>query len=124
MVPGDVQFMVATDDNRLWHVIRFADGSWGQAQELSDPSLAGITAAAAASGAAGEVQFMLAAEDRLRHTIRFADGSWQSFVGDANAASGISGTFLAVAAAAGAPGEVQFIAATDDDRLWHNDPFR
>jgi hypothetical protein len=102
--PGEVQFMVATDDDRLWHTIRFADGSWLQAQDVSGAGLAGITglvqAAAAAAGAAGEVQFMLAMDDgRLLHTIRFADGSWQLPAGPADAAAGITGSVLAVAAA-------------------------
>jgi hypothetical protein len=122
--PGEVQFMVATADDRLWHTIRFDDGSWSRAQDVSDPGLAGVTgavrAAAAAAGAAGEVQFMLPMEDgRLLHTIRFADGSWQHPAGPANLAAGITGTAHAVAAAAGAAGEVQFMVATDDDKLWH-----
>jgi hypothetical protein len=103
-VPGEVQFMVATAEDRLWHTIRFAGGSWLQAQDVSGAGLAGITglvqAAAAAAGAAGEVQFMLAMDDgRLLHTIRFADGSWQLPAGPADAASGVSGSVLAVAAA-------------------------
>jgi hypothetical protein len=43
---------------------------------------------------------MLAMDDgRLLHTIRFPNGTWQSRVGDADAASGVSGSVLAVAAA-------------------------
>lgn len=123
-VRGEVQFMVATDDDKLWHTIRFNDGTWQQAQDVSPAGLAGITghvrAAAAAAGAAGEVQFMLPLEDgRLLHTIRFADGSWQHPAGPADLAAGISGDAHAVAAASGTPGEVQFMVATDDDKLWH-----
>src|SRR5205807_8361742 len=112
-----------TNDPRQRHTIRLADGSWLHARDIRDlTSVAGrVRAAAASTGAPDEAQLMLAMEGgELLHTIRFADGSWQDPAGPADLAAGITGgPGHAVAAAAGAPGEVHFMVATEDDRLWH-----
>jgi hypothetical protein len=110
-----VQFIFATDDGRLWHTIRFADGSWQPlgdvAGQISVPGPVRTVAAAGVNN--GDVQFIFATDDgRLWHTIRFADGSWQP-LGDVAGQISVPGPARSVAAAGMNDGSVHFMIATD-----------
>ena len=140
---GDAQFLMATDDGRLWHTVRSGQ-QWTYREDVNakigDPGR--VVALAAASAIPGEAQeYLMASDDgRLWHTIRHANGTWEP-MGDVN--SQIAGhpvvvadpgaprnnpgavdvlglgRAVAVTAASTTPGEVQFLFATDDGHLWH-----
>jgi hypothetical protein len=118
--PGEAQFLFATESGQLWHTIR-KPGSWVPLGEVNSQfAIPGpVRAVAATSSAPGEAQFLFATEDgHLWHTIR-QPGSWTG-LGDVNAQFPIfPGPVLAVAATCSAPGEAQFLFATEDGLLWH-----
>ena len=104
---------------RLWHTIRFEDGSWqpfgdleGQTGDVGDV----VDVADAAAGADLHVCAVNGA-GRLWHTIRFADGSWQPF-GDVEGQTGDRGELSRVAAAAVGQ-DVHACAVNAAGRLWH-----
>ena len=103
---GDLHVVGATSDGKLWHTIRFADGSWQpafgdvKAQESNDPGpfTDNIRCAVADNG---DLHVVGATSDgKLWHTIRFANGSWQPFFGDVKAQeSSDPGPFIAIGVA-------------------------
>jgi hypothetical protein len=117
---GETQFAF-TILGHLWHTLRRADGSWSGLGDVQGQfAVPGAVAAVAGTGGApGETQFLFTTSDgHLWHTLRRADGSW-SGLGDVQGQFGIPGPVAAVAAAAGAPGEAQFMFTTLDGHLWH-----
>src|SRR5918992_371669 len=102
---GEAHVCAINAAGRLWHTIRFADGSWqpfgdvegqtGEMGDLSQDATAGIGSDlhVCAVNAAG----------RLWHTIRFVDGSWQPF-GDVEGQTGEMGDLSEVATAGIATG--------------------
>lgn len=118
-VSGHVHAAAINGAARLWHTIRFRDGSWqlfgdieGQTGEMGDLR----AVATAADGAVLHVVAVNAA-GRLWHTIRFADGSWQGF-GDVEGQTGDVGD-LGEAAAAGVGAALHVVAINAAGRLWH-----
>jgi microsomal dipeptidase-like Zn-dependent dipeptidase len=114
--PGQTQFMFATEDGRLWHTMRLANGSWtGAGSVESQFALPGPVAAVSAAydGVVGETQFMFTTNNgHLWHTIRHADGSW-SGLGDMNDQFAIAGPVSTVSATGdGVAGETQFMFTT------------
>jgi hypothetical protein len=106
---------------RLGHSIRRADGTWTGVGDVNGQfAIPGpVRAVAATSSAPNEAQFLFATEDgHLWHTVRRPDGSW-SGLGDVNGQFAIPGPVRTVAAASSAPGEAQFLFATEDGYLWH-----
>ena len=92
LIESQPQVCVVNAQGRLWHTIRFANGSWqpfgdveGQTGEMGDLS----QATAAAVGSDLHV-CVVNAQGRLWHTIRFANGSWQPF-GDVEGQTGEMG---------------------------------
>jgi hypothetical protein len=116
---GNLHAAAVNAAGRLWHTIRFANGSWqpfgdveGQTGEMGELRHVALSAIGpwlhvAAVNAAG----------RLWHTIRFADGSWQPF-GDVEGQTGEMGDLRHVAV--GAVGPALHVAAVNAaGRLWH-----
>ncbi|MET0495410.1 MAG: hypothetical protein ABW000_19985 [Actinoplanes sp.] len=110
---GDVHFIFATEDGRLWHTIRFANGSW---QPVGDVTRhiqvpGAVRTVTAARGVNGDIHFMFATDDHLWHTIRYANGSWQS-LGDVAGQIHVPGPVRLVAAAGTDNGDMHFMVAT------------
>jgi hypothetical protein len=95
-----LHFGVVNTRGRLWHTIRFADGTWvpfgdveGQTGEMGD--LSQVAAAAVGS----DLHFgVVNTQGRLWHTIRFADGTWVPF-GDVEGQTGEMGDLRTTAIA-------------------------
>jgi len=113
--PGETQFMFTTSDGHLWHTLRRADGSWTGLDDVEGQfAIPGPVAEVAGTGGGlpGETQFLFTTSDgHLWHTLRRADGSWTG-LGDVQGQFAVPGPVVAVAAAAGLPGETQFMFTT------------
>ena len=116
---GDAHVCVVNGAGRLWHTIRFADGSWqpfgdveGQTGEMGD------LAAVSCSGVGPDLHVCVVnGAGRLWHTIRFADGSWQPF-GDVEGQTGEMGDLAAVSCS-GVGLDLHVSVVNGAGRLWH-----
>ncbi|QKS45700.1 hypothetical protein HUB94_15600 [Paenibacillus cellulosilyticus] len=105
----------------LWHLIRYADGSWSQMDSLSRlfNLTSGVSAVTAASGANGAVHFAFTtSEGLLKYTVRESSGRWQP-MSDLHTELNIHGMVVALSGTNGAEGAVQFAFTTSDGKLWH-----
>jgi hypothetical protein len=116
---GSLHLAAINAAGRLWHTIRFADGSWqpfgdveGQTGEMGDLSQVAVAAIGPWLHLSG-----INAAGRLWHTIRFADGSWQP-VGDVEGQTGEMGD-LSQVAVAGVGSALHLAAINAAGRLWH-----
>jgi hypothetical protein len=122
-VSGEAQYIFTTDDGRLWHTIRHADGTWQPTGSVnSQITIPGPVAAIAAAGdgVAGETQYLYTTGGgaSLWHTIRAADGKWAT-PDLLNNKFTITGPVTAVSASGdGLPGEAQFVVVYGG-MLWH-----
>jgi hypothetical protein len=80
-VNDQLQLAALTDDGKMWHTIRRADGSWQsffgdvKGVESNDP---GYFSAVSCAGVGGQLHVVGLTDDGgMWHTIRHADGSWQ-----------------------------------------------
>jgi hypothetical protein len=118
---GDTQFAFVTNEGYLWHSIRFADGSWGSAVNLSRQLniTNGVAAVSGASGANGTTQFIVTTSDgQLLHTVRESTGTWQP-LGDLKYVDRVPGNVVALGGTNGSNGTTQFVFTTNDGHLWH-----
>jgi len=78
-LPGEVHVALVTEDGRLWHTIRYADGAWSPLGNVGAQVAleAAVTAVDAASGIQGDVHCVFATREKhFFHTTRNADGTW------------------------------------------------
>ena len=120
--PDETQWVFTTADGHLWHTLRTRpDGKWSALDDLQRMLTipAPVAAVAGAGGGrAGETHWTFSTEDgRLWHTQRGRDGTW-SALNDGPPAAGLPGPVEALAGAAGADGETQWLF-TVDGHLWH-----
>jgi hypothetical protein len=104
---------------RLWHTIRFTDGSWQPFGDVEIPAGEKGDLADVGIAAVGPALHLVAVTTtgRLWHTIRFADGSWQPF-GDVEIPVGEMGDLARVAVAGVGP-TLHLVAINTAGRLWH-----
>ena len=108
---------------KLWHTIRFADGSWQpffgnvNAQESNDP---GSLYAVDCTSDVDDLHVIATTDvnnarngGKLWHTIRFADGSWQRRFEDVDTrVPGVPGAFFGVGCAVVDNGDLHVITLT------------
>lgn len=114
----DVQYLVATNDGRLHHTIRSANGTWVQAGDADAAAQIpeSVIDVAATSTAPGQAQFLAVTTDgSLWHTIRKSDGSWAKAASPA-AQARISGPVLAVAMTDVGAGRAEVVVITREGR--------
>jgi hypothetical protein len=116
---GNVHVAAINGDGRLWHTVRFADGSWQPFGDVEVPAGEMGDLRDVAVAAVGPALHLVAINTagRLWHTIRFADGSWQPF-GDVEVAAGEMGDLARVSIAA-VGGALHLVAVNTAGRLWH-----
>ncbi len=122
-VGSNLHVVSLTGDGKLWHTIRFADGSWQpffgdvNAQESNDP---GPFTAISCAGIGGNLHVVsLTGDGKLWHTIRFANGTWQSAFGDVNAQEANDPGPFAAVSCAGVGDDLHVIGLAGNGRLWH-----
>jgi len=120
MPNGDAQMLAVGKDGRIYHNIRFVNGTW---QGWSQLGTWGAKKVAITGMPNGDAQMLIVGNDGLvYHNARFAGGSWQ----DWNAVDGLgSATFAASnISIAGMPnGDAQLIAVGSDGNVYHNARF-
>ncbi len=91
-----------TADGRIWHTIRFGNGSWqpffGDIEGQTGESGTFQDVACAAIGNNLHV-CAITTTGQILHTIRYGNGYWQNFFGDIEGQTGESGVFRRVACA-------------------------
>jgi hypothetical protein len=120
---SELHIVALTDDGRMWHTIRRADGSWqpffGDVKDVesNDP---GYFSAVGCAGVGGQLHVVGLTDDgRMWHTIRLNDSSWQPFFGDVKGVeSNDPGHFSAVSCAA-VGGQLHVVGLTDVGGMWH-----
>ena len=131
---GDLHICALDKQNRLWHTLRRADGSWPfafadvQAQvRLVGPNQ-GIGATpfvACAAAPNGDLHVCVLDEDgKLWHTLRRSDGTWPLAFGDVQAQTRLIGpndgigAILRVACAVDTNGDLHVLAVDRAQGLW------
>jgi hypothetical protein len=120
---GVTQWVVVTAGGGLWHLARFADGSWASEDVIGQIGSLGEVVAVAAVGATtdfGSTQFVfVTADDRILHTTRNSDSRTWAPAGDVKGQIGDFGTATAAAGVSSVPGATQFLFSTVDGRCFH-----
>src|SRR5215204_745578 len=122
-VGRELHVCAITNDGKVWHTIRFADGSWQgffgdvKGVHANDP---GTFVDVDCGGVGRELHVCAITNDgKVWHTIRFADGSWQGFFGDVKGVhANDPGTFVDVDCG-GVGRELHVCAITNDGKVWH-----
>jgi hypothetical protein len=119
-VYGELHVCGVTADGRLWHTIRYRDGSWQLFGDVEGPAgdMGAVRDVACATTMENQLHVAgTTTNGRLWHTIRYRDGSWQKF-GDVEEQAGDRGKFVGVDVAAIDWG-LHVCGVTDDGHLWH-----
>jgi len=124
---------ITTGDGRLWHIIRFADGSWQRRFEDVDTRVPSVPGAFFGVGCAvvdnGDLHVITLTsgdnnnDKNLWYTSRSGndtsvDGTWQPFKDVKSQVSNNPGVFIGLSCSA-AGGDLHVIGTTSDGRLWH-----
>jgi hypothetical protein len=118
----ELHVVAVTNDGKLWHTIRRADGSWQpffgdvKSVESNDP---GHFCAVGCAGVGGDLHVVVLTDiGGMWHTIRHSS-SWQPFFGDVKSVeSNDPGHFSAVSCG-NVDGELHVAAVTNVGGMWH-----
>lgn len=121
MVGNDLHVCGITADGRIWHTIRYSNGSWqnffGDIESQTGES--GTFRDIACSAVGNNLHVCaITTSGRILHTIRYNSGSWQGFFGDIESQTGESGSFTRVACA-GIGNDLHVCGVTNTGRILH-----
>lgn len=119
---GELHMVGATNDGRLWHTIRHADGSWDQFGDVtSQAGRPGTFFNVHASFIGNDLHVVgLTVGGGMWHTIRYASGQWQDFRSVFGQSRPPQSQFSSVSVAGDeSTGELQVVGATTNHGLWH-----
>ncbi|MFF3021007.1 peptidoglycan DD-metalloendopeptidase family protein [Streptomyces sp. NPDC057939] len=110
-IDGDTHLLAVSNEGKLYHTVRFADGSWGGFGDVNAVAgaLSNVTQVAAASVGA-ELQVAVVADGKVYHTVRRADGNWTPLAPVGNPAADRPVTKVAMARTGS---DVQVVAVVD-----------
>ncbi|MFD3868911.1 peptidoglycan DD-metalloendopeptidase family protein [Streptomyces sp. NPDC058623] len=110
-IDGDTHLVAVSNEGKLYHTVRFADGSWGGFGDVNAAAgqLANVTQVAAASVGA-ELQVAVVADGKVYHTVRRADGNWTPLAAVGNPVGDKPVTKVAMARTGS---DVQLVAVAD-----------
>jgi hypothetical protein len=118
---AEVHLCGTTNDGRVWHTVRHADGTWqaGFGDVKGQTSNPGAFTAVDCAGSHGAVHVCgITSDGNVWHTIRNSDGSWQPSFGDVKGQTSNPGAFSAISCA-GVGNELHVVGVTSDGNVWH-----
>ena len=121
--PDWLQVVGLGSDGKLWHTIRYQDGTWtpnfgsiATQSKGGPPSFSAVGCA----GALGLQVVGLGSDGKLWHTIRNDNGTWTPNFGSiATQSKGGPPSFSAVACGSDNPDWLQVVGLGSDGKLWH-----
>ncbi|HWO68537.1 MAG TPA: glucosaminidase domain-containing protein [Umezawaea sp.] len=123
MADGTAHVVIVGWDDRVYHQIRAADGTWSGFQPLAGngttlPAVGKDVAIASLPGGSAQV-LIVGADDVVYHEIRAADGTWSGFQPLAGNGTTAPAKGKRVAIAGMTDGAAQVVIVGWDDRIYH-----
>jgi hypothetical protein len=119
----DVQVIAFGADSRIYHTLRYSDGTWQAFFGHVEAKVSRGPRAFAGGGCAGvgaELHVVGVGDDGgLHHTIRYPDGTWRDPFETVKQPAGGSPTGFALASCTGVGTELHLIGTTRGGQLWH-----